>query len=154
MTKHQELGRRIVGTMVTVAVTLSLGLAFAPPAHATRVLRGEMYRATNISRLDRAEQHLKLAARMSNKARRHSVAMANAGRLFHTSNVNTYLKGHHWTRWGENVGVTTESISVLERAFMNSPEHRTNILNGTFKHVAVGAIHRGGRLWVTVFFYG
>jgi uncharacterized protein YkwD len=154
MTKHRELGRRIVGTMVTVAVTLSLGLAFAPSAQATRVLRGEMYRATNTSRLDRAQQRLRLDARMSSKARRHSVAMANAGRLFHTSNVNTYLKGHHWTRWGENVGMTTENISVLERAFMHSPEHRTNILNGTFKHVAVGAIHRGGKLWVTVFFYG
>jgi uncharacterized protein YkwD len=154
MRKHQERARRIVGVVVTVAVTMTLGLSLAPSAQATVRLRGDMLQATNRSRLDRSEHRLKLATRMSHKARRHSVAMANAGSLFHTSNVDTYLRGHHWTRWGENVGMTTENISVLQRAFMHSPEHRTNILNGTFKHVAVGAIRRGGRLWVTVFFYG
>jgi len=154
MTNHKDLGRRIAGVVVTVATTLALGLSLAPSAHATVVLRGEMYRATNNSRMDRSQHRLKLDARMSHKARRHSVAMWKAGTLFHTSNVNVYLRGHRWTRWGENVGTTTQGISTLERAFMHSPEHRTNILNGTFKHVAVGAIHRGGKLWVTVFFYG
>ena len=37
---------------------------------------------------------------------------------------------------------------------MHSPVHRANILNRGFTHVAVGAIHRDGVLWVTVFFYG
>jgi uncharacterized protein YkwD len=56
--------------------------------------------------------------------------------------------------WGENVGVTTGSVAHLESMFMHSPVHRANILNPGFSHVAVGAIRSGGKLWVTVFFYG
>jgi uncharacterized protein YkwD len=38
---------------------------------------------------------------------------------------------------------------------MQSPDHRSNILNTCFRHVAIGTVRDdAGALWVTVFFYG
>ena len=76
---------------------------------------------------------------MSKLARRHSVAMANKGYIFHTSNPSSfYLKGVRWSTWGENVGVTGGTIGGIEQAFMKSPHHRANILNRRFHRVALG----------------
>ena len=150
-----ERGRRIfVGVAIVLASALTLSIAQAPPANATVGLRNEMFRATNSSRSAHDKHGLDLDAKLSAKARRHSIAMANADVLFHTSDVSVYLRGVSWSRWGENVGRTTEDISTLQKAFMHSKDHRTNILNGGFTHVAIGAVRRDGTLWVTVFFYG
>jgi uncharacterized protein YkwD len=92
---------------------------------------------------------------MSALAERHSAEMAKRGYLFHTSNVSTYLRGVSWHAWGENVGyMRGGDVHILQKAFMHSPVHRENILNGAFRHVAVGTVYNNGRLWVTVFFYG
>lgn len=139
---------------VIVGMSLMLTLFLAAPASATTGLRHQMLDATNDSRASRSVPRLLLNDRMSRVAHRHSVAMANAGTLFHTSNVQTYLSGVHWHAWGENVGMTSGSIAHIERMFMHSAPHRNNILNHAFKHVAIGVYQHGGRLWVTVFFYG
>ncbi len=145
--------RAVAGAAVVLATTLALGLVQAP-AHASAGLRTQMFKATNESRSTHAKHRLQINMKMSNKARMHSVAMAKAGALFHTSDVSVYLRGVKWSSWGENIGMTTGDVATLEDAFMHSKDHRKNILNGTFDHVAVGAIRRSGVLWVTVFFYG
>jgi uncharacterized protein YkwD len=146
--------RRILVTgIVALVASLAIGLS-APAANATTKLRNQVFGATNSSRTSHGEHRLQLNQRLSNIARRHSLAMARAGTLFHTTNVNVYLHHVKWTSWGENVGMTTLDVPTLEKAFMHSTEHKHNILNGAFAHVAVGAVHRNGALWVTVFFYG
>ena len=97
---------------------------------------------------------LQLNRGMSIVARRHSAAMAQAGGLFHTSDVDVYLHGIDWHAWGENIGYTPGDIASIQTAFMHSPPHRENILNRTFSQVAIGTVRAGGTLWVTVFFYG
>ncbi len=139
---------------VIIGMSLMLTLFLAAPASAATGLRHQMLDATNDSRATRSVPRLLLNDRMSRVAHRHSVAMANAGTLFHTSNVQTYLSGVHWHIWGENVGMTSGSITQIERMFMHSAPHRNNILDRAFKHVAIGVYEHGGRLWVTVFFYG
>ena len=55
--------------------------------------------------------------------------------------------------WGENVGYTTGDVADLQRAFMRSPSHRTNVLDRDFDRVAVGAATDDrGRLYVSLFF--
>jgi len=46
-------------------------------------------------------------------------------------------------------------VAQMETAWMNSPAHRANILNGSFNAAGVGYV-RGpdGRLWVVVEFGG
>lgn len=129
-----------------------------PPASAPRTQMAsvalQVFEATNASRGRFNVPALKLNRAMSQAAQRHSQAMADAGSLFHTSNVEVYLQGVGWHVWGENVGYTPSDVAGIQRAFMNSPEHRRNILNPSFTHVAVGAVRKGSTLWVTVFFYG
>ena len=143
--------RALVGALMLGLVSVALS---AGPAAEASTLRDKVFHATDHSRVSHDRRALALQLRMSRQATRHSRAMARRGYLFHTSNVGVYLHGVTWHVWGENVGVTTGSVAHLESMFMHSPEHRANILNRGFTHVAVGAIRRGGDLWVTVFFYG
>ncbi|GAC1339760.1 MAG: hypothetical protein NVSMB29_07590 [Candidatus Dormibacteria bacterium] len=53
---------------------------------------------------------------------------------------------------GENIGWNTygdqaSSVDAVNTAFMNSPEHRANILNGNFTHLGVGSANSGGNAW-------
>jgi uncharacterized protein YkwD len=147
-----------------VAVVAGLLLSVAPTASqavdpARFVERSSMFKATNQSRITHEVHGLWLNKEMSDLARRHSKWMARNACLCHTGNPSTYyLKGMRWHTWGENIGVTypggTE-VQRLEQGFMHSPPHRANILNGKFKHTAIGtARDASGNLWVTVFFYG
>jgi uncharacterized protein YkwD len=79
--------------------------------------------------------------------------MAEAGYLFHTPDLAGKLRGLDWSLGGENVGVAS-SLTDLQEAFMASPPHRRNILQRRFDHAAIGVVMSGGRLWVTVIFYG
>jgi uncharacterized protein YkwD len=143
--------RALAGALIVgVASTLLLS---GPAAEATS-WRTRMFHATDRSRVNHGRKALPLQLRMSHQATKHSRAMARRGYIFHTSKMSVYLRGVTWHVWGENVGVTTGSVAHLESAFMHSPEHRANILNRGFNHVAVGAIRQDGKLWVTVFFYG
>jgi uncharacterized protein YkwD len=116
--------------------------------------RHRMLLATNHSRLNHDRHRVSIDRTMSALARKHSLAMANANSLFHTGDpAKYYLKGIRWHYWGENVGVTGGTVRDLEAAFMASSPHRANILNTSFRHVAIGAVRVDGVLWVTVFFY-
>jgi uncharacterized protein YkwD len=149
-----RVGRAILAA--TVVATLLGGLITTAQAGDARYRdRWQMKKATNTSRVHHERRLVELSTALSDLARRHSLAMANKGELFHTSNPSTYyLQGRTWHYWGENVGVTEGSVGDLEQAFMASSPHRANILNRTFRHVAIGAVRVDGLLWVTVFFWG
>ncbi len=142
----------LAATFLTAFSALAPSLAHA----ATLTPRARMYQATNGSRLNNGVHKAYIHYTMSKLARQHSIAMANKGYIFHTSNPSSfYLKGVRWSTWGENVGVTGGTIGGLENAFMKSPDHRANILNRSFHRVALGTYRdANGYLWVTVFFYG
>jgi uncharacterized protein YkwD len=114
----------------------------------------KLFRATNESRRRSELPMLRLNRELSVIARRHSRAMARKGALFHTVDIDVYLRGIAWHIWGENVGYTPWHVPSVERAFMDSPIHREHILNRAFHQVAIGSVRLDGTLWVTVFFYG
>jgi uncharacterized protein YkwD len=157
--KTNIMRTRNVSTRIAILATLLTAFtALAPsPAHAaTLTPRAKMYRATNHSRLNYEVRKVDIHYTMSKLARKHSIAMASKGYIFHTTNpANFYLKGVKWSTWGENVGVTGGTIGGMQQAFMNSPAHRSNILNRGFHRTAIGTYRdASGYLWVTVFFYG
>jgi uncharacterized protein YkwD len=149
---------RIVAARIVLVATLALGLVAAGSAHAgasTGGPRSRMYRATNHSRTNHSVKKVDIHYRISKLARRHSVAMARKGKIFHTADpAGKYLDGIAWSTWGENVGVTAGTIASLEKAFMHSKPHKANILNERFRRVAIGTYRDSDELlWVTVFFY-
>jgi uncharacterized protein YkwD len=151
--------RRFLQLGVTVAVAAVLGgLTPAAPAVAgTRYAeRHEMLERTNGSRDAFGRSDVAINRQMSKIARRHSAWMASTGNFEHTAHpASAYLKGVSWRCWGENIAVSGGSMRDVEKAFMHSPEHRANILNSCYRHVAIGVVRDGdGAAWVTVFFYG
>ncbi|MFN2451413.1 MAG: CAP domain-containing protein [Candidatus Dormibacteria bacterium] len=59
--------------------------------------------------------------------------------------------GIQWQSAGENIAWNTydqaTSVSSANTAFMNSPEHRANILNAAFTHLGVGSANSGANAW-------
>jgi uncharacterized protein YkwD len=136
----------------TAAIAIALGIVATPgPALAgTPNYAWQLYHATNHSRETHGVHRLDRAFRMSEEAQSHSERMARHHRLWHTNGPTQY--GAHCYAWGENVGYTSGSVEDLEKAFMESADHRSHILDAGFHRVAVGAAMRNGKLWVTVFF--
>jgi uncharacterized protein YkwD len=146
--------RQVALVFLLAAALLASGIVTDPTrAGATVPLRGEMLRLTNDDREAKDRRELRLNERLSRYAKRHSRAMAERKELFHTPDLAAKLKGLNWTIGGENVGVGSD-LPSLESAFMASTPHRRNILRRGFAKTAIGVVESGGRVWVTVIFYG
>lgn len=103
----------------------------------------------NYERTSRGLRGLRLSSSLSRRAHRHSVQMAESGRLFHS--CLTCRRGSGGGAIAENVGVG-DTLKKVHRALMGSSSHRRNILSRDNKRVGVGVVRRGGRVWVTELF--
>lgn len=108
-------------------------------------------RATNEDRRRLGRSSLNLDPELSQAARKHTREMTSRNLLHHTSSDALRRRVTFWTLLGENVGVGN-TVESLQKAFMDSPGHRDNILYGTFRHIGIGTRKAHGRLWVTVLF--
>jgi uncharacterized protein YkwD len=77
--------------------------------------------------------------------------MARNNRLYHTTSPDLRHRVTNWVTLGENVG-EGGTVPSLQTAFMNSPEHRANILDTGYRYVGIGTVQKGSILWVTVIF--
>jgi uncharacterized protein YkwD len=160
---------RLVAFAVTLALTL---LMSASPAHAVvrhlarpgaapahlspRAVRNrtELLRMLNRARASHHAPALRLNKDMSSIAWHHSWRMMRAGTLFHTENLTACILNHtDATSWGEDIAVGP-TISSVDGAWMNSPPHRSNILNGGFHRIGIGIVLSGGRYWMTIDLWG
>ncbi|MEU2494488.1 sigma-70 family RNA polymerase sigma factor [Streptomyces sp. NPDC007883] len=96
--------------------------------------------------------------KLETAARRHSEDMAARGYFDHTSPDGSdpgdriTAAGYRWSTYGENIARGQQSPSSVMDSWMNSPGHRANILNCSFKELGVG-IHdgSGGPWWTQAF---
>jgi uncharacterized protein YkwD len=141
----------LIGRFVAVAaatVTVGSTMALVGTSHA--VAGSSDYTFLSDVNSARASHGLKALSMVSDL---HSVAtnwshhMASQGTISHNPNLTS--QGGNWQEIGENVGVGP-SESSIEQAFMNSPEHRANILNADYTQIGIGtATGSDGRLYVT-----
>lgn len=126
--------------------------ANATPASATK---GEILRST-LCALNRERAHsglprLKLNEQLSRAARRHARDMAKRNYFSHDTlgggtfvdriRAEGYLKGVHSWVVGENLAWGSRGYSrprVIMKLWMNSPGHRANILNASFREIGIG----------------
>ena len=59
--------------------------------------------------------------------------------------------GYSWTAIGENIGQGNQSPEDMMNLWMNSSDHRANILDPSFTELGVGINDAGTTLWVQVF---
>jgi len=151
--------------LLCIAIAASLGVAMARPAHAedrstepndvTNIrLSNSLLDWTNSVRERHGLRPLRMEGALARYATRHSSRMADRDVLFHSSasEMNDVLTGTGWSQWGENIGMAP-SLRRVERSFMQSPEHRDNLLRRAFDHVGVGVIRSGSLTWVTLDLY-
>jgi hypothetical protein len=144
--------RRLLQNLVVAFIaTATLVLIAVPMAHAAE--SGDeagLVARTNAARGDAGRSGLRVAADLTDVARRQAARMAARGEQYH--NPNLAAEGGNWQAIGENVGVSTD-IDTLHQAFMDSPSHRANILDPQYTEIGVGAVRTSdGRLWVSEVF--
>src|SRR4051812_1585805 len=88
-----------------------------------------------------------VASDLTSVARQHSAQMASKQELYHNPSLTSQVQ--NWQAVGENVG-EGPTVSDIHTAFMQSPEHKANILDHDFTQVGVGVVvDKHGIIWVT-----
>ena len=113
----------------------------------------------NHARIVRGIRPLTLVAGTTDVAHGWSCHLAGVSVLSHDLRLGALLETHGsywWTTYGENVGVTpsTAGADTLFRAYMNSPGHRANILDRSYRYVGVWSKRSGVSRWNTIDFVG
>ncbi len=101
---------------------------------------------------------LTIDASLTGAAMQHSDDQAARDRMSHVgsdgSNVGQRIvrNGGSFRTWGENVAAGFSTAAAVVDAWMNSPGHRRNILNGSFTRIGVGTAVAadGTRYWTMV----
>ncbi|MER6678253.1 sigma-70 family RNA polymerase sigma factor [Streptomyces sp. NPDC000983] len=57
--------------------------------------------------------------------------------------------GYRWSTYGENIAMGQQTPAAVMESWMNSPGHRANILNCSFKDIGVGVHDAPGGPWWT-----
>lgn len=146
-------GAKTVLMGVSLAAVLMAALPVTAGASSSDDMRRKLLSLTNSARRSHGVHALDLNWRLSRDALQHSRRMAESHAIFHTTNLYRLIRPWHPSIWGENVGMAG-TVARVQRVFMHSSAHRGNILRSRFSKVGIGALRRGGNLWVTVVFYG
>jgi uncharacterized protein YkwD len=127
----------------------------AANASASQASKRALVRATlcvlNVERARHKLRPLRLNRKLSAAAQRHSRAMARRRFFSHTSlsgasfvdriRSTGYLSGARSWMVGENIAYGSGSRSTprsIGTAWMNSPPHRANILNSSYRAIGIG----------------
>ena len=107
----------------------------------------EVVRLVNIERAAEGLDPLVINPTLMMAARFKSTCMADIGYFAHESpvygnfvNISRQLFGFPMSALGENLGRFQRSPQIVVAAWMNSPGHRSNIMNPIFTEIGVGAI--------------
>ncbi|MFD7246409.1 CAP domain-containing protein [Streptomyces massasporeus] len=93
--------------------------------------------------------------RLTRAADDYSDVMARSGVMSHTgpdgSTMTTRVEaaGYQWSTLGENIAQGQADAASVMKSWMNSPGHRANILNCSFKELGVGVHFGDGGPWWT-----
>jgi uncharacterized protein YkwD len=142
-----------------VAVPLASHAAAATYTPTLSTFDARLLYDINHARTIRGIRALTPVAGTTDVAHGWSCHMAAVSVLSHDLRLAALLETHGsywWTTYGENVGMvsSTSGADTLFRAYMNSPAHRANILDRSFRYVGVWSKRSGGRRWNTIDFVG
>jgi uncharacterized protein YkwD len=156
-----QMGVRAANTVIAVAVVALLGALAAPAAHsrkaANRValssLESGVLSDLNKIRVQHGLQPVKISARLTASAAQHSKEMGADGYFEHNSHDGTAFwkrisrwygrSGYSYWSVGENLLWSSPDVhpAGAMQFWMNSPEHRANILTARWREIGVSAVH-------------
>jgi len=135
-------------TVAAVAPTTATAAPYSSSSYAARLLA-----LVNAARQHQGLRPLTPAVGTTSVATAWTQHLADAGVLSHNPALAHQLATHgssDWHTYGENVGEGSPGDPYdLFRAYMNSPEHRANILDEDYRYVGVAVTFGGGLAWNT-----
>lgn len=159
----QTARRARVATGLLLAATVAGGALTtpavgAPSAAASKAqLRSDVVASVNHIRAQHGCRSLKVAKKLTTSAQRHADDMSAKRYFSHTSaDGRSWVSRQRAAGWkqpgGENIARGFGNAGSVMTAWMNSPEHRRNILNCQFRYIGVG-FTANGEYWVQNFGY-
>lgn len=144
--------KRLLAVVGVGMVSIASVAAIATPAGADTVGDEQAFIAKlNGLRASQGLPALQVNGQLTDIARGWSAQMAAAGSISHNPALASQAPSN-WTRLGENVGVGPD-VDGLHNAFVNSPAHYHNMVDGQFNQVGVGVVRSAdGTIYVTVDF--
>lgn len=148
--------RRTIGALL--AGLLAVGAAFGlVPAHAaswtSSSYASRLIQLVNQTRQQHGLSALTVASGTSQVAAAWTAHLDASQTLAHNPDLQHQLETHgspDWTTYGENVGEgPSDDPDALFKAYMNSTEHRDNILNGHYRFTGVAVVLDGSTAWNT-----
>src|SRR4051794_18175292 len=145
-------------TLLGLLAALVGGFALLAPSatatsYSTSSYASRLLSLVNGARAEHGLGALRIASGTTTVAAGWTSHLAAAGALSHNPDLRHQLETHgssDWTTYGENVGQGgAEDPDGLFRAYMRSPEHRANILTGSYRYVGVAVVFTGGTSWNT-----
>jgi uncharacterized protein YkwD len=140
---------RIVATTVLATIAGTVTAIVAPTAAlaSNSSMEAQFVAKMNAARQANGLRPYTVSSDLTSIARQHSAQMASKGQLYHNGSLTSQVQ--NWQAVGENVG-DGPTVSDIHTAFMNSPEHRSNILDHDYTQVGVGVtVDSSGQVWVT-----
>ena len=134
----------LAGAVTTTVASVAPTAAFADSSVS---MESQFVAKMNAARQSAGLRPYSVASDLTSIARQHSAQMASQQRLYHNPNLTSQVQ--NWQAVGENVG-EGPTVSDIHNAFMQSPEHKANILDHDFTQVGVGVVlDKNGIIWVT-----
>ena len=140
---------RLATATAMTAASFGGAVALAGSAHAVSSDASAYLSRINAERADNGLRPLTMRSDLNEVAQGWSDHMAAVGLLSHNPKLTTQVA--NWQTVGENVGEGPD-VPTLDTAFWNSPGHRANILDTSYRDVGIGTAYADGVLWIAVDF--
>ena len=139
--------------LLATAAALTTAGAHAATSYSTSSYASRLLDLVNIARGQQGLRPLVSAPGTTTVATAWTQHLADDRALSHNPQLGRQLEAHGsrtWRVYGENVGVgSATDPDDLFTAYWNSPEHRANILNRSYRYVGVAVRFTGSRSWNT-----
>ena len=152
----------LIASLALVAATGTAATAATPSGRAVGVRKPspeakyaqQAFDATNVNRLDNGLAEVRISKCLRKYAVRQARLMAQREQIFH-QDLGAPLQACNLTAAGENVASGYPSgKSVVDDGWMNSDGHRANILNPSYRLMAIGAQKGNGGRWYVAQVFG
>lgn len=133
----RSAGRRRPLAVAAAVLSVLLLSAVLTSCETTAEDRAAVIGAINHSRAQAGLPALRENGQLNHKASQWASKMRDQCRIWHSHLADGAPS--NWRKLGENVG-RGGSIGAVHNAYMNSPGHRANVLDGAYNQVGTGAV--------------
>lgn len=139
--------RRALAIVAAVVVLCSAALVAPAPARGATDQPHwavTMLKLVNAQRAKVGVHPLVLCARLTAASQKYARVMARTGHFDHSGPDGRQpwergaAEGYGYRTYGENIAAGQDSVRDVMRAWVNSPGHYANLVNGSFTHLGVG----------------